>query len=217
MAVPDDASDQAVLNYLRRNGSATIAELISAMGVTATAIRQRVTRLMDDGLIDRDVAGGGRGRPRHEYRLTPAGVRWAGDNYDQLAQVLWEEVRSIEQPEVRRGLLGRIAERLAHLYKQHVTGDTLEAKMSSLSGMMAGREVAFEVDRSGELPVLTALSCPFPDLAEQDRSVCSMERMLLAEVLGEPLQLSTCRLDGGNCCTFTPGGGGSSSGGIPVS
>lgn len=216
MAVPNDASDRAVLNCLRRNGSATIAELKDALGVTATAIRQRLARLMDDGLIDRSRVGGGRGRPRHEYRLTSAGTRAAGDSYDQLAQVLWEEVRSIQQPEVRRGLLGRIADRLAALYKQQVTGETLEARMSSLAGMMAGREVAFEVDRSGELPVLTALSCPFPDLAEQDRSVCSMERMLLAEVLGEPLQLSACRLDGGNCCTFAPAGGGSSSAGVPV-
>jgi predicted ArsR family transcriptional regulator len=67
------------------------------------------------------------------------------------------------------------------------------------------REVPFEVDRSNPLlPVLTALACPYPDLAEQDRSVCSMERMMFSELLGENMRLSSCRLDGEKCCSFEP-------------
>jgi predicted ArsR family transcriptional regulator len=53
--------------------------------------------------------------------------------------------------------------------------------------------------------VLTALACPYPELADQDRSVCAMERMLFAEVLGESVRLSKCRLDGDTCCSFEVG------------
>jgi DeoR family transcriptional regulator, suf operon transcriptional repressor len=52
--------------------------------------------------------------------------------------------------------------------------------------------------------VLTALACPYPDLAKQDRSVCTMEKLMLSEILGENVRLSECRLDGASCCTFTP-------------
>ncbi|HCP84927.1 MAG TPA: hypothetical protein DIT88_11045 [Planctomycetaceae bacterium] len=45
-------------------------------------------------------------------------------------------------------------------------------------------------------------ACPYPELAEQDPSVCSMERMLISEILGETVRLSQCRLDGGCDCTF---------------
>jgi predicted ArsR family transcriptional regulator len=69
---------------------------------------------------------------------------------------------------------------------------------------MSERHVPFEIQQSptDELPVLTALACPYPDLAEQDHSVCAMERMMFAEILGEPLKLTQCRLDGATCCTF---------------
>ncbi len=71
---------------------------------------------------------------------------------------------------------------------------------------MSGQDLPFEIDESEELPVLTALACPYPDLAEQDRGVCAMEKMLLSNVLGEGLKLSSCRLDGANCCTFEASG-----------
>jgi predicted ArsR family transcriptional regulator len=64
--------------------------------------------------------------------------------------------------------------------------------------------VPFAVDTSGELPVLSALACPYPELAKLDRGVCTMEKLMLSEMLGENVLLSDCRLDGASCCTFTP-------------
>ncbi len=69
---------------------------------------------------------------------------------------------------------------------------------------MREREIPFEVDQSGGLPVLSALACPYPELARMDRSVCTMEKMMLSEILGNNVRLSECRLDGASCCTFTP-------------
>src|SRR5207249_3092483 len=77
-------------------------------------------------------------------------------------------------------------------------------KMESLAKAFSERRMPFEVDRTKELPMLAATACPYPDLAEQDRSVCSMEKMMFSELLGEDVHLSNCRLDGGGCCTFEP-------------
>jgi predicted ArsR family transcriptional regulator len=121
-----------------------------------------------------------------------------------MAIVLWEEVKSVEDPAVRRGLLKRIADRLVERYRDRVSGDTLGARMTTLARLMGDREIPFEVDSSGELPVLTALACPYPELAKLDRGVCTMEKLMLSEILGENVRLSECRLDGANCCTFTP-------------
>jgi len=46
------------------------------------------------------------------------------------------------------------------------------------------------------------LACPYPDLVEQDRAVCAMERMMFSDLLGQNVRLDKCRLDEGNCCTF---------------
>jgi predicted ArsR family transcriptional regulator len=157
---------------------------------------------MGQGLIERHTARTGRGRPSHEYSLTEKGRRETGDNYGDLALTLWNEIRSIKDPEIRRGLLQRIATGLAARYTGRVSGETLGARMTSLVEVLGERKIPFAVDESGELPVLTALACPYPDLAEQDRGVCAMEKMLFSELLGEGLKLTECRLDGANCCTF---------------
>lgn len=199
-----ETSDKTILDCLRRNGPVRISDLVTETGVTATAVRQRIQRMMAGGLIERRVERHGRGRPNHRYALTKKGERQAGDNFSDLAVVLWEEIRSVQDPEVRRGLLKRIADRFVERYRGRVDGETLNKRMESLVGLMEAKEISFEVDNSGGLPVLSALACPYPELAELDRGVCTMEKLMLSEVLGESVKLSECRLDGASCCTFTP-------------
>jgi predicted ArsR family transcriptional regulator len=115
---------------------------------------------------------------------------------------LWHELRGIQDPEVRRGLLQRIAGRLALAYTDQVRGATTEEKMEALAEVFSQRNVPFAVNRDEQLPVLTALACPYPVLAEQDRTICAMERLLFSELLGENVHLGQCRLDGASCCTF---------------
>lgn len=198
-------SDIAILDLLRQQDSLSVTELAEVMQVTATAVRQRLTRLMAQGYIDRATSRAGRGRPSHRYVLTNKGRRKTGANFADLAMALWQEIRAIKDTEVRSGLIPRIAKRLAEMYSERVTGETLEAKMRTLADVFNDRRVPFVVEPaapSHPLPVLTALACPYPELAEQDRSVCAMERMLFAEVLGESVKLSKCRLDGETCCSF---------------
>jgi DeoR family suf operon transcriptional repressor len=204
MTMQTETSDKGMLDFMRREGAVTISSLVQEMGVTATAVRQRLQRLMAEGLIERRAERKTRGRPNHRYSLTEKGERSAGTNFADMAIVLWEEVKSVPDPEVRRGLLKRIADRLVERYRGEVSGDTLGDRMTSLSRLMAERDVPFEVRSTGELPVLTALACPYPELAKLDRSVCTMEKLMLSEVLGENVRLSECRLDGATCCTFTP-------------
>jgi DeoR family transcriptional regulator, suf operon transcriptional repressor len=199
-----ESSDKAMLDVLRRNGAVTISVLVAEMGVTATAVRQRLQRLMADGLIERHAENKGRGRPNHRYSLTEKGERSAGTNFSDMADVLWDEIKSVADPEIRRGLLKRIAGRLAERYRNEVGGETLGERMTALAGVMGEREIPFVVDQTGALPVLSALACPYPELAMRDRSVCTMEKMMLSEILGENVRLSECRLDGATCCTFTP-------------
>ena len=196
--------DRVIVDFIRRNDSATIAQLVDFLGVTATAVRQRLNRLMDAGLVARESHAAGRGRPMHTYSLTSAGARVGGNNYEDLAGVLWSEVRAVDDPKVRRGLLTRIVSRLAEVYREEIQGESLAERMASLAKVMRKRDIPFEVADADEsqLPVLTALACPYPDLAEQDRGICSMEKMLFTEILGEGIRLGDCRLDGATCCTF---------------
>lgn len=200
-----ESSDVAILDMLRRVDRLTVPQLSEAMGVTATAVRQRLTRLMAQGLIDRHVQRGeesSRGRPSHEYMLTEQGRRKTGANFADLAIALWQEIRNIKDLDVRRGLIERLAKTMAEMYGDRVEGDTVQERMEAVRTLFAERGVSFTVDDQSALPILTAETCPYPDLAEQDRSICSLEKMLLSELLNENVHLTGCRLDGESCCTF---------------
>ena len=160
-------SDMVVTDLLRERGVLTVAELASGIGVTATAVRQRLGRLMDCGLVRREARTEGRGRPSHRYSLTQLGRRQSGGNFADLAIALWEEIRAIPDLEVRKGLLQRIAGRMAHAYG--ISGRTTEERMQAVADLFGERRVPMTVATEGELPVLTAKCCPYPSLAEQDR------------------------------------------------
>lgn len=199
-----DTSDQLLLNHLRKAGAASIQGLSDLLGVSGPAVRQRLNRLMAAGLIDRVVEKRPRGRPTHSYRLTDKGQQSAGDLNGDLAGALWDEISQIEEESVRLALLQRLAGKLAANYEQNMFGSEIAERMQELKQLMEEKEIPFDVDESGQLPVLTALACPYPDLVEQDRNICKLEQMVISKVVGETMKLSECRLDGGGCCSFTP-------------
>jgi predicted ArsR family transcriptional regulator len=184
------SSDAALIELLRVESSLGIGQMADSLGVTATAIRQRLERLMRQGIICREtVAPGttqaaasqsrrtGRGRPAHVYSLTEKGRRTGGDNFRDLS-------------------------------------------LESVASMLRERRLSCDVQRgddSGGLPVLTAYACPYPELAEQDRGICAAERIMLQELVGSPVQLSECRLDGAACCKFTATGQGLANGPVEAS
>jgi predicted ArsR family transcriptional regulator len=179
-----------------------VAELALELAVTPTAVRQRLARLMAQGFVSRQAERAGRGRPSHRYRLTTEGRRKAGTNLADFAVAAWEEIKEIDDPVVRRELMERIAKRLVRRVAEHIHGDTLEEKIESLVQFFEQRRIPYRVDREGGLPVLTALSCPYPDLADDQRTICSMERSMFEELFGSEVTQNACLLDGGGCCSF---------------
>jgi len=203
MEIATESSDAGLIGLLRERGAMAVSDIASAMRVTSTAVRQRLARLMAAGLIERALAKAPRGRPSHHYSLTEKGLRKTGSNFADLALALWNEVRQIKDPEIRSGLLARIARTMAGMYGSEIRGATTEERMAAVGRLLGERDVSFTVDRSGHLPVLTALACPYPTLAEQDRGICSVEKILFSELVGEKVRLTECRLDGKtNCCRF---------------
>ncbi len=196
------SSDTIILDLLRQNDAMTVTQLAEAMEVTSTAVRQRLNRLMVQELVQRSATRHGRGRPLHHYRITDKGRRKAGSNFADLAMAMWQEISQLEDLEIRKMMLQRLAKRLAEMYSDKIRGDNLQQKMQALSELFAERRVPMDVQNQDSLPVLTATACPYPDLAERDRSICSVEQMLYSELLGADVQLSSCRLDGAECCSF---------------
>ena len=211
------ASDTVLVELLRTNGKAGVGELASSLRVTATAVRQRLERLMREGIVTREAvvtpADGGscgarrRGRPAYVYGLTEKGERTGGDNFRDLAVVLWSEIRRVESPEVRRGLLSRVGSAMADFYGDQVVDGTLSERLDQVVGLFRERQITCGVEYSTEpdgsqLAVLTSHVCPYPEIAQLDRGICASERLMLQDLLGARVSLASCCLDGADCCRF---------------
>ena len=203
--------DREVLMVMRGRDWVSLSELIQELGVTTTAVRQRVDRLLEMGLLDREKVVAGRGRPTYQYRLTVAGYRSAGANPVDIANAMWLEILAMPNSDSRDQLLAGIAGRLGRQYAAQIaeTSDesveTFDQRMHRLSELLAARNIVTDVTQSGQLPVLDIEVCPYPSMtdASDDRSMCRLEEQMFSEALGVPVQLSSCRLDGDSCCQFS--------------
>ncbi|QDT09440.1 helix-turn-helix transcriptional regulator [Planctomycetes bacterium K23_9] len=193
--------------------SVGVGELTELLGVTATAIRQRIERLLAMGLIDREKVSAGRGRPTFRYRLTVAGHRSVGANATALADAMWREILELDDPVARDHLLAGIATRLGKQYAADVRaaaaesdGESFNTRMQRLSDLLTNRQMITHITQTGELPVLDIGACPYPTLTDvsDDRSMCRLEEQMFSEALGQKVELSSCRLDGDSCCQFSP-------------
>lgn len=196
--------DEQFLLSLQRLGNVTVQDLCSAAGVTATAVRMRLGRLQSLGLVDRQTIRTGRGRPHHTYCITELGRRHLGDNYSELARVLWSELQTIEDTEVRRRLTDRIREAMVRQYGANVDGAGLSDRFAQLGIELSGRGFSVEVGDGVNLPLLRENHCPYHDLAQQDAGICELEQQVFEQVLGTPLVLTSCCRNGDRCCEFHP-------------
>ncbi|MBL8890438.1 MAG: winged helix-turn-helix transcriptional regulator [Planctomycetaceae bacterium] len=219
-------SDQAILSLMRTNPATSILDLAERLAVTDTAVRQRLARLMDRGMVERFAVREGRGRPKHVYRLTEAGQRASGANLDDLAVAFWQELVALDDVELRERLLRSIVGRLTARYAPEVFGQTPEQRLKSVVDLFNRRGIPFAFERVGNssasselssesakrepLGRLMVLGCPYPGLKDQHRLVCRMEQMLFQSLIGVPMQDVTDS-ETASCCSFVPLGSGTSS------
>src|SRR3989304_5970578 len=108
-ALQMQSTRQHILEYLQRQGRATVKELGSLLGRTPPGIRQPLPVLERDGLVDAREERGRVGRPTLVYSLTEKADALFPKTYDALAAVLLEEIRCSQGNERLHDLLPQAA------------------------------------------------------------------------------------------------------------
>ncbi|MGI9516450.1 MAG: helix-turn-helix transcriptional regulator [Pirellulaceae bacterium] len=200
------ANDRQLLDLIRLEGAQSVNQLCEQLGVTATAIRQRLTRLAAAGLLDRQEERHGRGRPVHKYLLTELGRDTIGDNFTDFARALWAEVQAIDNDRVRETVIEGVASRLVSMYESQIEGVSTTDRLQSIAELFNRRGVPFVVDEDGEQPRLKIVGCPYPKLSDHGSDICDLEQKVFSALVQAPLDVDHCTCDsGGQCCTFQQG------------
>ena len=192
-----------ILEFLQRNGSATIKQLEELLGVTTTAVRQHLSSLQGEGYVERRRVSAGVGRPHHVYSLTDKKHDLFACHCDDLALTLLEEVFALEGAEHANRLLSRVSDRLAQKYASEVRSSMLRERVQELAGALYAKGVLVDVEPlDDDTIILQTFNCPYHELAQEHREVCDMDQQMIRQVLGSEVNLSACMMDGHGSCSF---------------
>jgi predicted ArsR family transcriptional regulator len=190
-----------ILDYLQRNGEATVKALEELLGISTTAVREHLIHLQARDLVTTKLERHGPGRPHAVYYLTPEAQSLFPKEYDTLTNMLLREIISQDGPARLQLLLDAVGARLAEEYRGHVAGTDLSARLLALRTALEGRGIPVEIQPTND--GFRLFACPYYDVAQEHAGVCMMERRMVEQVLGETIVLEETIRDGSRSCHFT--------------
>lgn len=193
---------QRILEYLQKEGRGTVRELGELLGLTSTGIRQHLTVLERDGLVDSREERGRVGRPTLVYSLTDKADALFPKAYDTLANLLLEEIRDREGNEKLQLILQNVARRLAAPYTARVEGRSLNERVEETTQIIEEQGCLVDfTEKDGEF-LINEYTCPFPKTAEQDRAVCALHVEFVRILSGGETKLVRSLMRGERSCTY---------------
>jgi predicted ArsR family transcriptional regulator len=198
-----DPTRYGIFRYVADAGAPVdIAELTEHFGLNHNAIRQHLAKLVDAELVTEDLAaGGGRGRPRLNYRVHPgADSRWGvTGSYERLSLLLSEIVRTGDSPEE----VGRRAGR-----RQRLGSGAKDDPVALVVDAMERQGFDPTVRTHGDRVEVVLRTCPFATTALADPdTVCGLHlgiahgvadltagRIAVGELVPHDPRRANCRL-----------------------
>jgi len=200
-ALQIQSTRQRILEYLQRHGRATVKELASLLDLTSTGIRQHLTVLERDRLVDAREERGRVGRPTLVYSLTEKADALFPKTYDTLASVLLEEIRSSQGNERLHELLHQVAQRMASPYTERIEGKPLAERVRETAAIMEEQGCLVDCRRADGEYYIDEFTCPFPKVAQQDHAICVLHVDFIRILTGADTRLTESLLRGQRACS----------------
>jgi predicted ArsR family transcriptional regulator len=197
------ATRQDILDYLRRHRQATVKTLGEHLGLTSTGIRQHLTVLERDGLVEAREERGHVGRPALLYRLTAKGDALFPKMYDALANAVIEETRALVGAEPLQKIMRNVAERFAEPYMTRLEGKEGADRLAEIAAIMAERGCLTDISTEADGAIsISQHACLYPNVATHNSVACQIDVELLRQFVGGDPRLVTSLLRGDDSCTY---------------
>ena len=199
------AAGLRIMKLLVGNPPQTISDLVSAIGVTRTAVTEQLNELISAGFVEQSIERlSGRGRPRYLYKATDAAlVLLFASNQCLVVPAIWRAIREVGGEALTAKILKRVGLAMAEHYNSRITARKPQKHLRQLIDLLTAEGCLIEAaeDSQGQL-VLYRRSCPFISMVDEQRNVCTIDRDVLSKVVGRPVHKTACRHEGAPCCTF---------------
>ncbi|CAB3677812.1 hypothetical protein LMG3431_04198 [Achromobacter pestifer] len=175
---------------LKTRGPQSIAVIAKAMDVTAEAVRQQMTRLHADGLVDSESHSAGRGRPTQIWFLTEAGHGRFPDTHAEMTVQMIGAVRQVFGDEGVEKLIQVRETAMLNSYHQVMLGaKDLGSRLERLVQMRSSEGYMAELRKEGAGYLFIENHCPICSAAKACMGFCRSELELFRAVLGTDVQV----------------------------
>lgn len=202
-----------ILEILKEQGNATVAELARELGMAPVSVRHHLDILQGDNLIciDRVRRKGSVGRPQQVYALTDEANALFPNDFANLAANLVQELKRILPPEEVERAFESIARNMAEEMPGHgQTGLSLEERLEQITdylnqrGYLARWERADDDAQGEQTPVylIHKHNCPYAGVSDEHPELCMMDQALIDELVGGHCERTQSMVGNQLCCTY---------------
>ncbi len=199
-------TQQQLLRLLNkhRNGL-TISDLTELLEISRNAVKQHLSALEKNNLIESGILHKTAGRPTQSYVLSTKGREHFPRKYSWFAQILLEAIRDEKDEKGLIKFLNKIGTQVSAQYlpelKKLSGKERLTEVASILTDLGYDAEVVASKDKS-ELSKLEVSNCVFYQLADSCPEICGFDLSLLSSLTGQKIEQQSCIASGGNACCF---------------
>ncbi len=172
-------SRQKILDYLKHKEMVTADQISQALHMTPANARYHLADLVAEGAVK--MAGirlpGGRGRPKHLYRLAEPAMR---HNLDRLADLLLSMVSDEKDPAQKEAALQKIASSLAG---ELPANKNPVLRLNQAIQRLNDLNYCAHWEAHTPAPKVVFNHCPYAAILPQHPEICQMDVLLLEKML----------------------------------
>jgi predicted ArsR family transcriptional regulator len=199
-------SQREVLSYLLEHKTgATLDELVTAMGLSRTAVNQHLMTLEKDGHVRKAAPRKTGGRPQNVYVLTEEGTNTFPKQYSWFSKLLIQTLREqLGEAKVSDYMYDLGVRLSAGLIPRLVGKNRVErideiVKVMNETGFIARTTTP---DGTDKLPRVECMNCVYHDLSKDYPEVCRFDIGFLSGLMGAEVEQQSCVQRGADVCRF---------------
>lgn len=192
-----------LLLALKRQGTVSLADLATELGISKMATLKHLTVLEGKGLVERSFRSGGRGRPRAFFALSRNATSLFPEAYTHMTL---SALRFIEDKLGREAVVQLLKQRAQEVLEENRhrfrDGD-LKERVGELVQVRDEGGYMAEMGRAGRAVIeMQEHNCPIMAVAETYPEACRVERELFQKLLRADVETSHRVVAGDPVCRF---------------
>ena len=205
MVATANSKQEVLYQLLERKSGATLDELVTAVGLSRTAVNQHLTTLENEGFVRKGVPRKTGGRPQHVYVLTEEGANRFPKQYSWFSRLLIQTLRDQLGTEKVSKYMFDLGVNLSASLIPRLVGKKRSERIAEVVKIM--NETGFVArtvpsENSEKLPRVECKNCVYHDLSKDFPEVCRFDIGFLSGLTGAEIEHELCMQSGENSCRF---------------